>query len=704
GIPQVNIECKSPTSLTENWFTAYKQIKDYEESVPELYKYIQIGVAAESIARYFPIVPWQDEVKIYAWKSEGKDSVDSTLEMLSPATLLDILINFLFFRVEFGEATKVITRYMQYRATNKMVNRVIANLRGEKEKENGLIWHWQGSGKTLTMIFAANKLFYATELEHPTIFFIVDRIDLEEQLYGEFNAMDIVSAEKIGSITKLKEVIGDDDYRGRRGVFITLMHKFRQEELKEFYNELERVSQQKETIRERKNVIAFVDEGHRTQYGLLAAQRNAILQNAFFFALTGTPISKKGKDTYVEFSYPPSEPYLDRYFITDSIRDGFTVKIVYQPRLEKEVHLKKEMLEGFLESEFQELPEEIREEVEEKTKKKLNVIRVVLENPERIETIAKDIAEHFKENLDGKFKAMVVAPSRKACALYKIELDRHLPVDYSEIVMTYNERQDESLIRDRIAETKSKYGQRDLDEIRKQIIENFKEEKYPKILIVTDMLLTGFDAPILQTMYLHKPLKEHRLLQAVARTNRPYNDVKEAGMIIDYVGVLGALKRALEIYSEQDLRGALIDYASLREEFIALIEGLLEMFEEVPKDYERQTLLSAIEVLTSDAEDEKMFIEKYRTLRRLFELLGPNEIKLNYSENYRWLSAVYTYYRKLVLQKVDHDEYVQKYYEKTVKFIHESTGIDKLEKELPVIAFDEEYLTLLQRRVKSKKE
>ncbi|MHA1259938.1 MAG: HsdR family type I site-specific deoxyribonuclease, partial [Candidatus Heimdallarchaeaceae archaeon] len=333
GIPLVNIECKNPIRVSESWHTAYKQIKDYEKLVPELYKYVQIGIAAESIAMYFPIVPWRDTATLHQWKEENKDSIDSTIDMLSREVLLDIIRNFIFFRIEHGEATKVLTRYMQYRAANKMVSRVIKNLKGEEEKNKGLIWHWQGSGKTLTMIFAANKLFCEKKLENPTIFFIVDRIDLETQLYKEFNSLDIVKPEIIGSVDALKKILKFDDYRGKRGVFITLIHKFRPEEFKELYNELKEVTRYKETIMNRKNVIAFIDEGHRTQYGLLAAQMKSILKNAFFFALTGTPISKRGRDTYLEFSYPPDEVYLDRYFITDSIKDGFTVKIAYQPRL-----------------------------------------------------------------------------------------------------------------------------------------------------------------------------------------------------------------------------------------------------------------------------------------------------------------------------------------------------------------------------------
>jgi type I restriction enzyme R subunit len=240
--------------------------------------------------------------------------------------------------------------------------------------------------------------------------------------------------------------------------------------------------------------------------------------------------------------------------------------------------------------------------------------------------------------------------------------------------------------------------------VRKDVIERFKDEELPKILIVTDMLLTGFDAPILQTMYLDKPLKEHRLLQAIARTNRPYGDAKEAGLIIDYVGILRQFKRALEMYHEADVTGALFDYETLKNEFVELVKEIMEIFGGLERDFERTTLLKGIEILTTDEEKERAFVEKYRNLRKVFELLGPDEVKLEYFDDYKWLSAIFVYYMKVAIQRPAYDAYVQKYFEKTVKFVHKSTEVDKLEKELPVIAFDEEYLQRLGEKVKDKKE
>ncbi len=397
GIPLVNIECKDPASLTEDWHTAYAQIRDYKKIIPELYKYVQIGMAAEQIVKFFPIVPWQDEVKTDEWKIEGMEPHDAAVAMLRPECLLDILRYFLFMRREMGEDTKVLPRYIQYRAANKMVNRVLDNLAGKTSKNRGLIWHWQGSGKTLTMIFAANRLYHQPVMENPSIFFIVDRIDLEDQLYEEYTALTIKPPEIIGSIPELKRVLLADQAKGRRGIMITLIHKFRPEELSRLQKELE--SLPGENVTTRKNIVAFIDEGHRSQYGLMAAQmRDGIFKNGFFFALTGTPVSRIGKDTYSEFSYPEDgELYLDRYFIRESIEDGFTLKIAYQPRLEKEadIHLNRDLLQIFLETELEEIPDLYRQPVEEGVKRRLNIIKVYLENPKRIEKIAQDIARAF---------------------------------------------------------------------------------------------------------------------------------------------------------------------------------------------------------------------------------------------------------------------------------------------------------------------
>jgi len=708
GIPVVNIECKNPTSLTENWYTAYKQIIDYWKTIPEPYKYIQIGIAAEQTVRYFPTAPWQQEdVKIHQWRTQDKtDPLDAITEMLTPNTLLNIIRNYLFFRIEHGTTTKVIARYMQYQAAEKIFNRVISYLKGETDKNKGLIWHWQGSGKTLTMIFAANKLYRHPLLENPTIFFIVDREELQEQLYQEFTALDITKPETIDTIQALRQTLKHDENRGKRGIFITLIHKFRPEELTQLQNELNALSQKQETIQTRKNVILFIDEAHRTQYGILAAQMKQTLKNAFAFALTGTPIAKTGRDTYQEFSYQKEgEKYLDKYFITDSIEDGFTLKIAYQPNLEKDVHLKKELLDTFIQVEFEEIPEEYREKTEEKIKQRLNAIKIFLENPERIKLIAQDIAQHFKENLDGKFKALVVAVNRLACVRYKRELDKLLPKEYSEVVMTFT-RTDPPEIQDYQKELTSRYHGKYIEDVRKQIIDKYKEEEYPKILIVTDMLLTGFDVPILQTMYLDKPLKEHRLLQAIARTNRPYKDLKTAGLIIDYIGILKEFTRAFENYTKEDITGVLLPIDELTQEFTQTLDQTMALFQGIPTDKDdRQTMLKAFETITADEQNAKKFQQNYRHLRKLFELLGTHPIKLEKLKEYTWLTQVYGYYIHWLRQEqYEEYKYVQKYFPKTLKYVYKTTQLSEIERQYPTIQFDANYLKNLEEKIKTKEE
>jgi len=658
GIPLVVIECKNPADPKVSWYDGYKQIKRYEKKVPELF---------------------------------------------TPAVLVDLVQNFIFVREERGKANKVMTRYMQYRAANKIYDRVIKNLQGEVDKNSGLIWHWQGSGKTLTMIFAAYKLSKCNYLENPSIFFIIDRLDLEEQLSGEFAALDITT-ETMSSIGELISTLLHDSGRGKRGIFISLIQKFRNEDLERLRDKLNKFKGQgEETIFDRRNVVAFVDEGHRSQYGSLAAEMRRILDNAFFFAFTGTPIAKRGRDTYGIFSYPKTgERYLDKYFIKSSIEDGFTLPIVFQSRLEKDVHLKKEQLEGFLQEKFEEIPEEFRKEVEQRVRKRLNAIRVFMLDPSRIKMIAEDIKAHFEENVDGKFKAMVVGVNREACVKYKKALDEFLPKEFSEIVMTFD-RDGTQDIQNYLNKLKQKYHKKDEKGIRKEVIRKFKEEEYPKILIVTDMLLTGFDAPILQTMYLDKPLKEHRLLQAIARTNRPYKDVKEAGVIVDYVGISKEFEKAVAIYSKQDIKSVgeiAQDIEEEKKEFIKLLNETIALFPNFNvKNADRETLMRAIRHLVESKDSARNFEKNYKRLKRQFELLGPDPIKAEYLQEFNWLSDVYYAYSRHI-KRVDPDEaekYVKKYFRKTLDYIHKTIDIDKIRKDFPIISLDEKYLEELEK-------
>jgi type I restriction enzyme R subunit len=618
GIPFVLIECKSPTKPYSTLEQAYLQVKEYEKKVPELFKYVQFSIAAEWNAYYFPNTTEGKEAPQEKWRVEGiEDEVDATVEMLDKKTLLDILKHFIFIREYRGELTRIIARWMQYQATNQIVERVTKNLKGEDPRTHGLIWHWLGSGKTFTMIFAANKLWLNKTPANPTIFFIVDRIELEDQLRTEYEALEtsLPPLQRIESAKKLTETLK----LNKRGAFLTLIHKFRPGEIKEFIEQLQKFETQKqeESPLTRRDIIAFIDEGHRTQYGLLAAAMRHALKNAFFFAFTGTPIAKGERDTYSYFAYPEKgEYYLHRYFIIESQKDGHTLPICFTSRLLNKIGLKynKEVsqeYQTFLESEtfedieerldpesykkmidylvekgaLKEIPPEYRLKVRNRIKNKMNKIRVFMEKKERIAIIAQDIAKHFIDNVNGKFKALIVTASRLSCVRYKKALNEaftNLGIPeaerYTEVVMTYNYK-DTGEIGNYLKEIREKYGKtKEIKEITEEIVTKFKEKELPKILIVTDMLITGFDCPKLQTLYLDKPVKDHLLLQTVARVNRPFKE-KEAGLIVDYVGILEDYEKALAFYEKTD-------YTAISESFRD-IHKFAQEFEKLLKETEK---------------------------------------------------------------------------------------------------------------------
>jgi type I restriction enzyme R subunit len=484
----------------------------------------------------------------------------------------------------------------------------------------------------------------------------------------------------------------------KRGIFIVLIHKFREEvgeELEALEKSLALTPSERETISNRRNVIVLIDEGHRTQYGKLAAEMKKILSNAFFFAFTGTPLSKDGRDTYLTFSYPPQEFYLHKYFIADSIKEGFTLPIVIQTRMEKEVGLKKELLQQFLDSQLEEIPDNIREIVKGEIGAKLNEVVLFLTNPARIEKVARDIAEHFKQEVDGKFKAMVVAANRMGCVLYKKELDKYLPPEYSEVVMTFNANDPEP-ISSYYMSLHDRFAGKDQNQIRKEIIERFKEEEFPKILIVTDMLLTGFDAPILQVMYLDKPLKEHRLLQAIARTNRPCGEGKACGLIIDYIGVMKELEKAFAIYAKEDIKYAVIDLQEKIKEFRNLLRNIVTMLGGIGgKD--RGSIMSKVKLLFHNLELEDRFILDYKSLRKLYEFLGPRYLSKEEIEAYEFLTAVYEFYKRYTGVREEEPEleaYVAKYFPRTLEAIQKTLRVE-MKEEFPELKLDAEYLRKL---------
>ncbi len=686
GIPLVMIECKR---MSKSWKDAYAQIKRYESEVPETFKYVQFSIAIGDKIAYFPNVKWVSDVAGHKWR-------DDPIEPLDHSVLLDVLRNFIFFREVEGEITKVLPRYMQYRAVNKVVEVATTYALDKAKRNKGLIWHWQGSGKTLEMLFAAYKLKQL--LGNPSIFLVVDRLDLEKQLSDELKALyPVIGYERIASAADLKQVLTHAD--GKRGVFLTLIHKFRHE----LEDLLDKIGKGEWSISQRKDVIAFIDEGHRTQYGDLASMMRAILKSASFFAFTGTPIAKRERDTYSRFGYA-DQPYLDRYFILDSISDGFTVKIAWQSRPDIE-GLDKESLNAFLNSELEEIPEDLRTRVKDNLSARLNKAKVILEGEARIEKVARDIASHYL-NYVKPFKAMVVAVDRLACVRYKRALDKFLDPETSEIIMTFEQNETEKEIQQFREEWTQRYREKDDKKRREKIIEDFKKESSPlRILIVTDMLLTGFDAPILQTMYLDKPLKEHRLLQAIARTNRPFNkngeNIKPAGMIVDYVRVFTELGKALAIYNEPDIEGAVYDLDNLKEELQKKIDKAIKIFDDISHTFDRDTIEAAIIKLEQESKAED-FGKLYRQIRNLYRFLL--EDRHQFKKTFSWLTEVYfAYSRRINGVDPEVEQKSDKFLSDAMRFIQQSIDVDKIRKDFPIVEVDEQFLKSIEKQKDKKR-
>jgi len=688
GIPLVDIEVKNPFLEEEKgttWYDAYKQIvDDYEINIPSLYKYIQFCIVSDGYeTKYFPNYYARDySHTLWTWKSAYPFSeekveqlkifpyLNSTIfGMLSKGNLLDLIENFIFVKKHRDTYAKIMARWIQFKATNLIIRRVVE----EKEKKLGLIWHWQGSGKTLTMAFASWKLLRNPKLESPTIFIIVDRRDLQRQIVEEEFAPLGIEIEKIESVRELVRVLkwGGKEREGKRGIFICLIQKFKPEKLKKLHDA-------GEINLERENIIILTDESHRSQYGILANVMRGIFKNATIFGFTGTPLTKPERNTFQRFS-PKGELYLDRYGMLNSIEDGFTIPIRYEARL-PELHLREEEIEELAEYE-EEVIEELTPDERKLWRRKLKPRIALLKSSERIEKVCKDIAEYFKAKVEKvPLKAMVATIDRESCVLFKRELDKHLDPRYSEIVMTYQVRERSKDIEEYKRELVKRFGHSDFEKINRDIIYNFRNEEFPKIVIVSDMLLTGFDAKNLWILFLYKPLKEHRLLQAIARTNRPYKDVKEYGLVVDYIGVAKDLKKALQQFESDFLSEAMLiirDVRASEEDFENCVNELKEMLKGI-EIKEIEDVDKAVEILVLSGK-EKEFAEKAKKLRILYELLSPSDVTFKHLEFYKWIiciSVALNRYRKIGM-KLEEIETMAK---KTYELIQNTIGVDKIEK------------------------
>lgn len=618
GLPVVVGELKTPIRPSITWLDGANEITEvYENTVPQLFVPNILNFATEGKTFGYGGIrtplqfwgPWrmdleEERITKYLGLSDLGTEIS---DLLKPERLLDILRNFsLFSTNKMKQLIKILPRFQQYEGANKIVDRV---LQGEVKK--GLIWHFQGSGKSFLMVYAAQKLRNTKALKSPTVLILVDRTDLDTQISGTFNAADIANVVTTDSIGKLQMLLERDT----RKIIVSMIHKFRDA---------------KPNMNTRENIIVLVDEAHRTQEGDLGRQMRAALPNAFLFGLTGTPVNRADKNTFWAFgSETDTGGYLSRYTFQDSIRDGATLPLHFEPRL-VDVHLNKELLDEA----FEKLRSsaDLTDEDADLLNKKSARMAAFLKAPERVAKIVEDISKHYKEKVEPHgFKAMIVTPDRYACVQYKEELDKYFPENSSKVVFSTTAN-DTKEFKDKWAVDKS---------AQEKIVKAFNDANSPlKFIIVTAKLLTGFDAPILQTLYLDKSMKDVTLLQAICRTNRLYPN-KYFGRIVDYFGIFDDAAKALQ-FDDKTMQSIVTNLNELKEKLPELMVNALSHLEGVDRRLEGFEGLEAAQnaIGTDDLKDA--FAKDFKLLMKVWESLSPDRILDPHQEDYRWLSQIYS--------------------------------------------------------------
>ena len=616
GLPICDIEAKSPTaSSSVNFENAIDQTKRYEKVAPKLFLANCWNIATDGLrtvygATYSPkqyFAAWKEDT--HGNKGEFGNELDTALPyLLGKDQVLDLIKNFIVFEKEKERKVKKMARYQQFYATNKIVERV-----QEGERKKGLIWHTQGSGKSLTMFFTAWKLRFDPELKNPKVFILVDRIDLNDQIYDTFVNCGGQNVTYVDSRKDLEKKIKGAE----RGIFISTIQKF---------TELSDIASIEG------NIIVLSDEAHRDNEGISAIKMRNAFKNAFFFGFTGTPIDRLTLNTHRNFG-EEGERYLDYYSIQQAIDDGATLPVTYEARLSKFF-----IDEEKIDKQFDEMTVGLSEAQKELLTKKYGKKEALVKLQKRMETVAQDIVEHYKLYvLPNGFKAQVVCYDREATAKYKELFDKFVPKEWSEVVYSPGDPNSES---DDLRAYNTNKRQRE------KIIDRFKDPAHPlKFLLVCDMLLTGFDAPVEQVMYLDKPLRDHNLLQAIARTNRVYPN-KGYGKIIDYYGVTKNLYDALN-FDESVVDSAMIDLARIKEEFVKVLDEIMELFVGVNiDDPSIENLRRCLKIFIDNQNKQQFFKDKYSRLKLLFEILSPDPFLMEYLRKFEWITSFYLAFTK----------------------------------------------------------
>lgn len=686
GIPIVDIEAKSPTVSTSVSYTnAIGQIKRYERVAMKLFWPNLFNIATDGLKTVYGATSASEEYFLQ-WRDELlEEKMGGQLEMtlfslLDKKRLLDIIKNFILFEQTKDGRIKKMARYQQVRATNKILERV-----EDGEKKRGLVWHTQGSGKSLTMFFTAWKLRFSKKLKNPKVFVLVDRIDLDDQIYDTFVNAGGTNVIRVTSMHDLQKKITNDE----RGIFISTIEKFNELPLG-LDNPVE-------------NIIVLSDEAHRTNEGVAAIKLRDSMGKAFFFGFTGTPIDKTTLNTHRNFGQE-GERYLDYYSIQQAIDDGATLPVTYEARLSKFF-----IDENRLDQQFDELTTELDLEQKQLLMRRFGKKEALIKLDTRMRSVAQDIVDHYRLYVEPNgFKAQVVCYDRESTARYKELFDELIPDECSEVVYSSGDRNTDN---ERLRNYNTSKSQRE------KIIEAFKDPSSSlKLLLVCDMLLTGFDAPIEQAMYLDKPLRDHNLLQAIARTNRTHPN-KGCGKIIDYYGITRNLYEALN-FDESIIDSALIDLTHLKEEFLKVLNEIGDIFVGINQENPSiENLRTCLRIFIDNEGKQKYFTDRYSRLKLLFEVLSPDPFLAQHIRVFEWITSVYIAFinefqsenlamdafrdgnlptfgeygekvKKLIQENLDYEGITKNFRELNINDIYTLERLDKMDEEEKALALE----------------
>jgi type I restriction enzyme R subunit len=667
GLPLVIIELKNATDESATVKTAFKQLQTYKDQISSLFLYNSLLIASDGWDAKCGTIT-SDWSRFHAWKTkDGSTTADSLtpqlevmcMDMLKKDTLLDIIRHFIVFEATKKETVKKVAAYHQYYAVNKAVSTTLKAASSGGDCKAGVVWHTQGSGKSLSMVFYTGKL--VLQMDNPTIVLLTDRNDLDDQLFETFSNCNQllrqmpVQSESRTDIQKLLKVSSG-------GIVFTTIQKFMPEPI----NKIELPNGKKKFIygdypelSVRRNIVVIADEAHRSQYdfidGLAKHLRDA-LPKASFIGFTGTPIESEDKNTQSVFG-----DYIDVYDIEQAVQDGATVRIFYESRLAKVVFKEEEKVK--LDDAFEDITEGEELTERQKIKSRWTRIEAVVGHEQRVSKIAEDLVKHFDQRSEvQEGKAMIVCMSRRICvelydAIVKLRPRWHKQEDdKGEIKVIMTGSASETEWKDHIRSKKR----------RKDIGERLKNPVDPlKIVIVRDMWLTGFDAPCLHTLYIDKPMSGHNLMQAIARVNRVFKD-KDGGLVVDYIGIAQELKYALAQYSASGGKGkptfdieeavaTMMDYYEVVQQ---LFDGFdYKVFFSLTPEEKFRFLPQAADFIFSLEEGQDRFTQNVTSLLKSFALAVPHEQALAIRDDVAFFQAVKTRISKVTYsQKSKSDE------------------------------------------------